>query len=78
MLHMILNEMHLRLQSGTVNVRTTALNQNSQYVTLLHLHKVGASTVTLHTVFLICKSFRVVQLMYSPLRCFKTTLRPAL
>ena len=39
------------------------------------MYKAAAWTSSLHTVLVICTtSFRVVQLMYRPLRMFKTTL----
>ena len=50
-------------------VHAHALNLNNQYLTLLFVYKPSAWTSTLHTVLVICTtSFRVVQLMYSPLR----------
>ena len=56
-------------QTGTVNGHAHALNLNIQYLTLLQVHKAAASTSTLHTVLIICMtSFRVVHLMYRPIR----------
>ena len=64
-----LNDMHLRFQRGTVNVHAHALNFNSEYLTVLQVYKVAASTGTLRTVFAISTTtFRVVQLLYKPLR----------
>ena len=53
----------------TVNVHAHTLNLNKQYLTLLKVYKPAAWTSTLRTFLVICTtSFRVVQLMYSPLR----------
>ena len=53
----------------TVNVQAHALNLNNRYLTLLQVYKAAGWTSTLHTVLVICMtSFRVVQLMYMPLR----------
>ena len=53
----------------TVNVDAHALNLNDHYLTLLKVYKPAAWTSTLHTVLVICTtSFRVVQMMYRPLR----------
>ena len=52
----------------TVNVYAHELNLNDQYLTLLKVNKLAAWTSTLHTELVICTtSFRVVQLIYSPL-----------
>ena len=62
-------------QTVRVNVYAHALNLNNQYLTLLQVYKPPAWTSTLDTVLLICTtSFRVVQLMYSPLRLLLTTI----
>ena len=59
----------------TVNVYAHALNLNNQYLTFLKVYKSVAWTSPLHMVLVLCTtSFRVVQLMYSPLRVFETTL----
>ena len=62
-----------RFQTVRVNVHAHALNLSNQYLTLLLVYKSAASSSTLHTVFVICtRSFRVVQLMYRPLRnCYQ-------
>ena len=70
-----LSAMEGRFQTGIVNVHAHALNLNNEYITLLLVYKAAAWTNTLHMVLVICTtSFRVVQLMYRPLRVFKTTL----
>ena len=52
----------------TVNVDAHALNLNDHYLTLLKVYKSAAWTSTLHTELVIrTTSFRVVQLIYSPL-----------
>ena len=62
-------------QTVRVNVYAHALNFKNQCLTLLKVYKPVACTSTLHTVLVICTtSFRFVQLMYSPLQGFLTTL----
>ena len=68
-----------RLRSGIVNVYANALNIKNQYLTLLYVYNTAAWTNTLDTALVIrITSFRVVQFMYRPLRCLKTTLGPTL
>ena len=58
-----------RFQTVRVNVHAYALNLSNQYLTLLLVYKPAAWSSTLHTMLVICTtSFKVVQLMYSPLR----------
>ena len=53
----------------TENDYPHTLNLNKQDLALLKVYKPAAWTSTLRTVLVICTtSFRVVQLMYSPLR----------
>ena len=62
-------------QFFTVNVHAHALKCNQQYLTLLQVYKGAALTSTLHTVLVTCTTnFRVVQLLYRPLRRQETTL----
>ena len=62
-----------------MNVDAHALNFKDHNLTLLKVYKAAALTSTLHTVLVICTtSFRVVQMMYSPLRSLLTTLEEAL
>ena len=58
-----------RFQTVRVNVYAHALNLSNHYLTLLLVYKPAAWSSTLHTVLVICTtSYRVVHLMYSPLR----------
>ena len=68
-----------RFQTVRVNVYAHALNLSNHYLTLLLVYKPAAWSSTLHTVLVICTtSFKVVQLMYSPLRWFLTILERTL
>ena len=56
-------------QTVRVNVYAHTLNLSNQYLTLLFVYKPAAWTSTLRTVLIIsATSFKVAQLMYSPLR----------
>ena len=58
-----------RFQTVRVNVYAHALNLSNRYLTLLLVYKPAAWSSTLHMVLVICTtSFKVVQLMHSPLR----------
>ena len=63
----------------TVNVHAQELIINNQYLTLLCVYKAAAWASIVHTVMVICTtSFRVLHLMYRPLRVFETTLQQTL
>ena len=68
-----------RFWSGIGKVHAHALNWNNQYLTLLQVCKAAALTSKHYTVLVICiTSFRVVPLMYRPLRWFTIKLVPTL
>ena len=63
----------------TVNGYAHGLNLKDQYLALLKVYKSAAWTSTLHTVLVRCTtSFKVVQLMYRPIRLLLTTLEQTL